>query len=90
MTGAMPLVALAALVGVIVLVLLARRVLLLLPRGLLPVAIAPQRGGALALEQVLALDARRRLVLVRCGERRLLLLTGGVQDLLLGWLEPPA
>ena len=77
----------AALIGVIALVLLARRVVLLLPRGLMPLALAPVRGGPLALEQVLALDARRRLVLVRCGERRLLLLTGGAQDIPLGWLD---
>lgn len=89
MIGTTPLAALAALLGVIALVLLARRAVLLLPRGLLPPALVPPRGGMLALEQVLALDARRRLVLVRCGERRLLLLTGGAQDLLLGWLDPP-
>jgi flagellar protein FliO/FliZ len=85
-----PLLAGLALAGVIALMLLVRRALLLLPRGVLPLAVAPGRGGALALEQVLALDARRRLVLVRCGGRRVLLLTGGAQDLLLGWLEPPS
>jgi hypothetical protein len=47
--------------------------------------------GSLALEQVLAIDARRRLVLARCGERRVLLLTGGTSDIVLGWLnETPA
>ena len=40
----------------------------------------------LTLDETLAIDARRRLVLVRCGERRCLLLTGGTQDVLLGWL----
>ena len=90
MTAATPLAAVAALAGVIALVLLTRRLLLVLPTRLLPFALPPPRGGMLALEQVLALDARRRLVLVRCGERRLLLLTGGPQDVSLGWLEPPA
>lgn len=40
----------------------------------------------LALDETLVLDTRRRLVLVRCGERQCLLLTGGTQDVLLGWL----
>ena len=89
MTGPEAIGTLAALAGVIALVFLARRLVLLLPARLLPPGIAVPRDAALALEQVLALDARRRLVLVRCGGRRLLLLTGGAQDLVLGWLEPP-
>jgi flagellar protein FliO/FliZ len=32
------------------------------------------------------LDGRRRLVLVSCDGRTLLLLTGGPQDVVLGWL----
>jgi hypothetical protein len=44
-------------------------------------------GGTLALEQVLALDPRRRLCLVRCGTRRVLLLVGGTQDCVVGWLD---
>lgn len=89
MTATASLGALAALAGVVALVFLARRVVLLLPRGLTPLALTAPRDAVLKLEQVLALDARRRLVLVRCGERRLLLLTGGVQDVMLGWLEAP-
>ncbi len=41
---------------------------------------------ALSVEEALALDQRRRLVLVRCAERRVLLLTGGGTDLVVGWL----
>ena len=89
MTPATPVTALAALAGVVALLLLLRWIVAKLPRGLLPVPVQLTRGGDLALEQVLALDARRRLVLVRCGARRLLLLTGGPQDVPLGWLEPP-
>jgi flagellar protein FliO/FliZ len=37
---------------------------------------------------VLALDARRRLHLVKCGQRRVLLLTGGAQDIVVGWVDP--
>ncbi len=90
MTASAAIGALAALSGVIALVFAARRLVLVLPRRLLPAGIAAPRDAVLALEQVLALDARRRLVLVRCDGRRLLLLTGGTQDLVLGWLEPPA
>jgi flagellar protein FliO/FliZ len=86
MSAGAPWLMLAALAAVIGLVLLARRALALLPPGFAPRSV-PVRGGALALEQVLALDTRRRLVLVRCGERRLLLLTGGTRDLALGWLD---
>ncbi len=55
---------------------------------------APRRGvrrgeGAapgLGLQGVVALDARRRLSLVQVGERRVLLLTGGGHDQVVGWL----
>jgi flagellar protein FliO/FliZ len=43
-------------------------------------------GRRLAVEEALALDARRRLMLVRCDGRHLLLLTGGGQDAVIGWL----
>lgn len=49
-------------------------------------------GRTLAVKDVLALDARRRLHLVQCGRRSVLLLTGGAQDVVVGWLdqqEPP-
>jgi flagellar protein FliO/FliZ len=38
-------------------------------------------------QDVLALDARRRLHLIRCDKRRVLLLTGGAEDIVVGWLE---
>ena len=41
----------------------------------------------LPVQDVLALDPRRRLHLVRCDERRVLLLTGGAQDVVVGWLD---
>ena len=49
---------------------------------------ATRGTGRLAIEQSLALDPRRRLLLIRCDNRQLLLLTGGSQDQMLGWLEP--
>ena len=54
-----------------------------------------RRGGVdadaptLRLRRVLALDARRRLSLVQVGGRQVLLLTGGGQDQVVGWLPEP-
>ena len=75
---------LAALTAVLALIWLGRRMAphLLRLRGV------PPSDGGLALEQSLALDARRRLHLVRCAGRRVLLLTGGAQDVVVGWMEP--
>lgn len=72
----------ASLAGVVALILLAGR---LARRA----GLAPQGSGRLRLEETVALDARRRLVLVRCDGRALLLLTGGAQDQVVGWLPPP-
>lgn len=44
-------------------------------------------GRTLAIEETVALDARRRLVLVRCSNDQVLLLTGGAQDVVVGWLR---
>jgi len=40
---------------------------------------------------VIALDSRRRLYLIECQGRRVLLLTGGGQDVVVGWPDehPP-
>lgn len=42
--------------------------------------------GRLALVQSLALDPRRRVHLLRCDGRCVLVMTGGGQDVVLGWL----
>lgn len=69
-----------ALIGVLALILLAGR---LARRA----GLAPRLGdGRLRLEESLALDTRRRLLLVRCDGRGLLLLTGGAKDEVVGWL----
>lgn len=44
-------------------------------------------GRLLQLEEAIALDQRRRLHLVSCAGRRVLLLTGGGHDLVVGWLS---
>jgi flagellar protein FliO/FliZ len=75
------LTAAASLLAVIALVLLGGR--LLRAGGFAPAARA---GTRLSVQETLALDPRRRLVLVRCDGRDLLLLTGGAQDQVVGWL----
>ena len=50
----------------------------------------PLGTNALVVEHSLTLDTRRRLLLIRCEGRQLLLLTGGPQDILIGWMEPRA
>ncbi len=51
--------------------------------------LAPRQTGArrLVVQDAIALDARRRLTLVRCDDRSVLLLTGGAQDVVVGWLK---
>jgi len=67
--------------------LLVLGLILLLARVLRATGLAPQtKGQRLKLQEVLALDARRRLIILRCDGRDVLLLTGGPQDLCLGWL----
>lgn len=69
--------------------------ILLLARVLRATGLAPQTAGQrLKLQEALALDARRRVIILRCDGREVVLLTGGPQDLCLGWLpnkneEPP-
>jgi flagellar protein FliO/FliZ len=70
--------ALSAVLGLIVLVARLARM-----RGFV-VPTAARR--TLAIEERLALDSRRQLQLVRCGSRRVLLLTGGGADVVVGWL----
>jgi flagellar protein FliO/FliZ len=81
MTPQSLLITLLALLGVVGLILLTRRAALLLPR----LARLPGAAGPLRLEQTLALDTRRRLLLVQCGAEKVLLLTGGPQDVVVGW-----
>lgn len=87
MTGGASLpTALLALVAVIALIL-AGQFLVRRFAGGLPARLA-RPGRRLALEESLALDPRRRLHLVRCDGRSLLLLTGGAGgDAVVGWTE---
>ena len=82
------LLAVLSLVVVLALILAAGRIARAGFLGLTPRSTA---AGRMSLVQVLALDPRRRLHLVCCDGRHVLLLTGGGQDLVVGWLDhPPA
>jgi flagellar protein FliO/FliZ len=48
--------------------------------------LATPAGNRLKVEAVAALDARRRVVLLRCDGREALVLTGPAGDTFLGWL----
>jgi flagellar protein FliO/FliZ len=50
---------------------------------------APRTGRTLIVQETIAIDPKRRLHLVQCAERRVILLTGGGQDLVVGWMPDP-
>ena len=52
-------------------------------------AAKPGTRRRLAIQEVLPLDPKRRLVLIRCDNRDLLLLTGSAGEVSLGWLPAP-
>jgi flagellar protein FliO/FliZ len=49
----------------------------------------PRPDRTLVLRESIALDPRRRVHLVQCGQRQVILLTGGGQDLVVGWMQEP-
>lgn len=49
----------------------------------------PRPGRLLVLRESIALDPRRRIHLVQCGQRQVVLLTGGGQDVVIGWMQDP-
>jgi len=78
------LTAVAALAAVLALIWLASRAARLAGLARRPSA----SGRLLSVQDVIALDARRRLHLVRCADQQVVLLTGGGQDLVVGWIDP--
>lgn len=44
----------------------------------------------LSVESVTSISPRRKVIVLRYGEQRLAILTGGPQDVSLGWLPPPS
>ena len=75
--------AIAALAFVVCLIWLAGRAL-----RIARAASHPLSGKRMAITDSLALGPRKRLLLISCDGNDLLLLTGGTQDVLLGWLPP--
>jgi flagellar protein FliO/FliZ len=49
----------------------------------------PSGPRLLSVRDSLALDSRRRMLVVRCGARDAVVLIGGSQDLVVGWLDQP-
>jgi flagellar protein FliO/FliZ len=49
----------------------------------------PRSGRTLVLRESIAIDPRRRVHLVQCGQRQIILLTGGGQDVVVGWIQDP-
>jgi flagellar protein FliO/FliZ len=80
------LTALAALAAVLALIWLAGRAARLAGLARRPAA----SGRLLSVQDMVALDARRRLHVVRCADRQVVLLTGPAQDLVVGWIDPKA
>ena len=84
MSPASALWAVGALAAVLALVWLAQRAIMATrPSGLR----FGGDAGRLAIVQALPLDQRRRLHLIRCDNRHLILLTGSSNDVVVGWLE---
>lgn len=92
MTPGIPLLAqaLAALAAVLLLAWGGARLLRRTPLA----GAAPRAGRRLRLEETLAIDPRRRLLLLSCDGREMLVLAGGAApEVMLGWLpargDPP-
>ncbi len=84
MTSSSVLLVVGVLAGVLALILAATR---LFQSAMWRVQ--PRPGRILVLRESIALDPRRRIHLVQCGQRQVVLLTGGGQDLVIGWMQDP-
>jgi flagellar protein FliO/FliZ len=84
MTAQSVFLVIGVLTGVLVLILAATR---LMQFGLWRTQ--PRPGRTLVLRESIALDPRRRIHLVQCGQRQVILLTGGGQDVVIGWMQDP-
>jgi flagellar protein FliO/FliZ len=84
MTTQSPFLVIGVLTGILVLILAATRLMQL---GLWRTQ--SRSGRTLVLRESLALDPRRRVHLVQCGQRQVILLTGGGQDVVIGWMQDP-
>ncbi len=62
--------------------------LALLARLARATGLAPRTDGRVAVEESMPLDARRRLLLIRCEGRHVLLVAGGAETVVVGWVSP--
>ncbi len=85
--------ALLALGITLALIWLAAKALTMISRNGTMLGLAGQKTSssstALTIESVTAIAPRRKVIVLRYGEHRLAVLTGGPQDVSLGWLPPP-
>ena len=79
--------AVAALAAVVLLALVAARAVR--AAGLARVSTRPGGTARLTIEDTIAIDRSRRILLVRCDDRELLLLAGPTTETILGWLPRP-
>jgi flagellar protein FliO/FliZ len=84
MTGQTVSIVVIALVGVLALIGLLARLL-----QFTGWRTSPQTGRSLIVRETVALDPRRRHHLVEYADRRVIVLTGGSQDLVVGWVRDP-
>ena len=82
MTGQTVAVGMIALIGVLALIGLLGK--LLQATGW---RATPRTGRTLVVRETIALDPRRRLHLIECANRQVIVLTGGNQDLVVGWVR---
>lgn len=82
MTATSLISAIGILAGIVGLVLVIGRIVSRLP---LTAKVGAER--TLVLRESIALDPRRRVHLLQCGQRQVVLLTGGSQDVVVGWMN---
>ena len=49
----------------------------------------PRAGRILVVRESISLDPRRRVHLIQFGQKQVVLLTGGGQDVVIGWMPHP-
>jgi flagellar biogenesis protein FliO len=76
------------------LIWLAAKLLMIISRNTPLPGIVSRRTSSnstiLTIESVIPIAPRRKIIVLRYGEARLAVLTGGPQDISLGWLPPPS
>jgi hypothetical protein len=95
MFGANPVISTLLALGITLgLIWLAAKLLTIISRNASLPGIVSQKTSPsstiLTIESVALIAPRRRVIVLRYGDARLAVLTGGPQDVSLGWLPPPS